>query len=286
MRYVFVYRNRYEFPVRLSCHVLEVSASGYYGFLRRRENNIQQADLIALIREVHRRSRYTYGSRRIMRQLRRNGLIIGRWRVRRLMRFAGIHVKRKRKYRTTTKSNHRYPVSPNLIQGCFRVAKPNLVWVSDITYIKTMEGWLYLAVIMDLFSRKVVGWSLARNMAVKMVKEALYMAIGRRKPDPGLIHHSDRGIQYACNEYRQLLQNYGLKSSMSRSGNCLDNAVAERFFRTLKSECLMNWRDMPAKEVKHDIVDYIEMFYNSERLHSYAGYLSPNDYEKMALTLV
>ena len=286
MRYVFVYRHRYEFPVRVSCYVLEISHSGYYGFLRRRSNSLRQADLIALVREVHRRSRYTYGSRRIMRQLRWNGLAIGRWRVRRLMKLAGIRVKRKRQYRTTTRSNHRYPVSPNLIQGCFQVAKPNLVWVSDITYIKTMEGWLYLAVIVDLYSRKVVGWSLARNMAAKMVKEALLMAIGRRKPDPGLIHHSDRGIQYACNEYRRLLEIHGMVSSMSRSGNCLDNAVAERFFHTLKSECLVSWRDMPAEEVKHDIVDYIEMFYNSERLHSYVDYLCPNDYEEMTMTLV
>jgi putative transposase len=286
VRYVFVFRHRHEFPIRLSCRVLEISASGYYGFLRRRGNSIRQAELIALIREVHRRSRYTYGSRRIMHQLRWNGLVIGRWRVRRLMKLAGVSVKRKRKYRTTTRSNHRYPVSPNLIKGCFHTEKPNLVWVSDITYIKTLEGWLYLAVVMDLFSRKVVGWSLARNMAVNMVKEALSMAIGRRKPTPGLIHHSDRGTQYACNEYRRLLQSHGIVSSMSRSGNCLDNAVAERFFRTLKSECLLNWRDMPAEEVKHDIVDYIEMFYNSERLHSFAGYLCPNDYEELAMTLV
>lgn len=286
MRYVFVYRHRYEFPVRLSCRVLGISASGYYGFLLRKNNSIRQADLIALIREIHRRSRYTYGSRRIMHQLRRNGLVIGRWRVRRLMKVAGVRVRRKRKYRITTRSNHRYPVSPNLIQGCFQAARPNLVWVSDITYIKSMEGWLYLAVIMDLYSRKVVGWSLARNMAVKIVKEALLMAIGRRKPESGLIHHSDRGIQYACNEFQRLLQRYGMVSSMSRSGNCLDNAVAERFFRTLKSECLANWQDMPAEEVKHDVVDYIEMFYNSERLHSYAGYLCPNDYEKLTMSLV
>jgi putative transposase len=211
---------------------------------------------------------------------------MGRYKVRRLMRLAGISVKRRRKYRTTTRSNHRYPVSPNLIQGCFQTARSNLVWVSDITYIKTMEGWLYLAVVMDLYSRKIVGWSLARSMAVEMVKEALLMAIGRRKPEPGLIHHSDRGIQYACNEYRRLLHYHGIISSMSRSGNCLDNAVAERFFRTLKAECLLNWRDMPAEEVKHDVVDYIEMFYNSERLHSYVGYLCPNDYEKLEKTLV
>lgn len=134
---------------------------------------------------------------------------------------------------------------------------------------------------MDLYSRKVVGWSLARNMAVELVKKALLMAIGRRKPEPGLIHHFDRGVQYACNEYRLLLKSYDMLSSMSRSGNCLDNAVAERFFRTLKTECLINWRNMSPEEVTHDIVDYIEMFYNSDRLHSYNGYYSPNEYEKL-----
>lgn len=139
---------------------------------------------------------------------------------------------------------------------------------------------------MDLYSRKIVGWSLARNMAVGMVKDALIMAIGRRKPGAGLIHHSDRGVQYACTEYRRLLQSHKMLSSMSRSGNCLDNAVAERFFRTLKTESLLNWRNMSAEEVKHDIVDYVEMFYNCERLHSYDGYLSPNDYEKTQKTLV
>jgi putative transposase len=139
---------------------------------------------------------------------------------------------------------------------------------------------------MDLYSRKIVGWSLARNMMVDMVKDALIMAIGRRNPGAGLIHHSDRGVQYACTEYRQLLQSYQMLSSMSRSGNCLDNAVAERFFRTLKTESLSNWRNMSAEEVKHDIVDYVEMFYNSERLHSYNGYVSPNEYEIKRNTLV
>ena len=262
---------------------MEVSHSGYYEFLKRRGDSLRQADLIARIREVHRKSRYTYGSRRIMQQLRKNGMMIGRYRVRRLMRLAGIAVKKKRRYKITTQSNHRYPASPNLIQRCFQTERPNTVWVSDITYIKTMEGWLYLAVVMDLYSRKIVGWALARNMAVEMVKNALMMAIGRRKPGNGLIHHSDRGIQYACDEYRRLLQNHGMISSMSRSGNCLDNAVAERFFRTLKNESLLNWQNMSAEEVKHDIVDYIEMFYNSERLHSFNDYFSPNDYEKLTI---
>jgi len=138
---------------------------------------------------------------------------------------------------------------------------------------------------MDLYSRKIVGWSLARNMAVALVRDALMMAIGRRQPGPGLIHHSDRGIQYACDEYRRLLQLHGMVSSMSRSGNCLDNAVAESFFHTLKKECLLNWRDMSAVEVKYDIVDYIEMFYNSQRLHSFNGYISPNDFEQLLIAL-
>ncbi len=262
---------------------MEVSHSGYYEFLKRRGDSLRQADLIARIREVHRKSRYTYGSRRIMQQLRKNGMMIGRYRVRRLMRLAGIAVKKKRRYKITTQSNHQYPASPNLIHRCFQTERPNMVWVSDITYIKTMEGWLYLAVVMDLYSRKIVGWALARNMAVEMVKNALMMAIGRRKPGNGLIHHSDRGIQYACDEYRRLLQNHGMISSMSRSGNCLDNAVAERFFCTLKNESLLNWQNMSAEEVKHDIVDYIEMFYNSERLHSFNDYFSPNDYEKLTI---
>lgn len=278
---MFVYRHRYEYPARISCRVLEVSPSGYYGFVRRRKDSLRQADLIARIREVHRRSRFTYGSRRIMHQLRHEGLIIGRFRVRRLMRLAGLVVKKRRRYKVTTRSSHRYPVSPNLVGRNFCAGKQNTVWASDITYIKTMEGWLYLAVVMDLYSRKVVGWSLARNMGVEMVKNALIMAIGRRKPEPGLIHHSDRGIQYACDAYRGLLESHGIVSSMSRSGNCLDNAVAERFFGTLKTECLINWRETAAEEVKHDIVDYIEMFYNNERLHSFAGYLSPNDFEKL-----
>lgn len=283
---MFIYRHRHEYPVRICCRVLEVSTSGYYGFVRRRGKGLKDADMIVRIREVHRRSRYTYGSRRLVAQLRREGVIIGRYRVRRLMRVAGITAMKKRKYRVTTRSNHRYPVSPNLIQGNFHASEPNLVWVADITYIRTLEGWLYLAVVMDLFSRKIVGWSLARNMDVDMVKNALLMAIGRRRPNPGMIHHSDRGSQYACTEYRRLLQIYGITSSMSRSGNCLDNAVAERFFRTLKQECFANWKEMPVDEVKQDIVNYIEMFYNSERLHSYSGYMCPNEYERRVKTLV
>jgi putative transposase len=268
------------------CRVLEISSSGYYGFLLRTGVNIQPVALLTRIKEIHRQSRGTYGSRRIMCQLRKDGLAIGRYRVRRLMRLGGIAVKLRRRYKATTKSTHNYAVTANLVAGCFQTARPNLIWVSDITYIKTSEGWLYLAVVMDLYSRKIVGWALDRYMAVALVKRALIMAIGRRRPAAGLIHHSDRGSQYACHEYRQLLATHNMISSMSRSGCCLDNAVAERFFGTLKTECHATWWNLPAEIVRRDIVDYIEMFYNSQRLHSFNGYLSPNDFEKSEMTLV
>ncbi len=266
--------------------MLEVSPSGYYSFVKRRGVYNYQINLIVRLREAHLRSRNTYGSRRLVHQLQKEGIVIGRYRVRKLMKLAGIRAQKRQRYKTTTNSNHRYPVSANLVGGCFEADRPNQLWVSDITYIRTLDGWLYLAVVMDLFSRKIVGWSLSEKMTVELVKAALYMAIGRRKPCHGLIHHSDRGSQYASWEYRRLLEAHGLVSSMSRSGNCLDNAVAERFFATLKGECQVNWKEMTAREVRWDIVDYIEMFYNSERLHSYNGYLSPNDYETRELVLV
>jgi transposase InsO family protein len=197
------------------------------------------------------------------------------------MRLARVAVRKRRRYKVTTMSHHHYPVSPNLIERCFTVPQPNMVWVSDITYIKTIEGWAYLAIVMDLYSRRIVGWSVSRSLKTTMVKDALLMAIGRRNPQTGLIHHSDRGIQYACHDYRHLLKRHGMISSMSRSGDCLDNAVAERFFCTLKTECLTGWCDMTFQDVKLDIVEYIEMFYNSQRLHSYNGYMSPCDFEKL-----
>ena len=263
------------------CRVLRASRSGYYGFIRERGKDTRHADLILRIREIHRCSRCTYGSRRIMHQLRSKGMMIGRYRVRRLMRMADIKVKRKRQYRLTTRSSHGYPIAPDLVVRNFRAHEPNNIWASDITYIQTAEGWLYLAVVLDLYSRRVVGWAMDRRMTVELVKKALMMAAGRRRPNPGLIHHSDRGIQYACYQYRALLRSYGMVSSMSRRGDCLDNAVAERFFCTLKTEAVMDWRSMPADRVRHDVVDFIEVFYNDWRLHSYNEYCSPNNYERL-----
>lgn len=284
MKYGFISRYRNDYPVRVSCRVLEVSCSGYYAYLKRPAKTMQEEQILNRIGEIHRRSRKSYGSRRIVRQLRRNGVEIGRYRVRRLMRLGGIQVKKRRRYKVTTMSKHIYPVSPNLIQRCFSTSGPNKVWVSDITYIKIIGGWMYLAIVMDLYSRRIVGWSLSRNLKTELVERALVMAIGRRRPRTGLIHHSDRGIQYASYQYRTLLENNGMISSMSRSGDCLDNAVAERFFCTLKTECLTNWQDRSFFEVKADIVDYIEMFYNSQRLHSSINYLSPCEFEALSRT--
>jgi len=199
------------------------------------------------------------------------------------MRLGGIRVKKRRRYKVTTMSKHNYPVSPNLIERHFSTSEPNKVWMSDITYIKILGGWMYLAIVMDLYSRRIVGWSLSKNLKTELVERALVMAIGRRRPGTGLIHHSDRGVQYASYQYRTLLENNGMISSMSRSGDCLDNAVAERFFCTLKTECLTNWQDSSFYDVKADIVDYIEMFYNSQRLHSSINYLSPCEFEALSV---
>lgn len=196
------------------------------------------------------------------------------------MVLAGVYAKQKRKLKVTTDSKHNLPVSPNLLDRNFSVARLDEVYVSDITYIWSVEGWLYLAVVIDLFSREVVGWSLSRNIDRNLVIGALNMAILRRRPAPGLIFHSDRGSQYCSHDFRNLLDKYGIVSSMSRKGDCWDNAVCESFFGTLKGECVYHKHYSSRIEAKSDIVDYIEMFYNSKRLHSYLGYVSPRQFEE------
>ena len=240
-------------------------------------------ELIALVKGIHRESRGTYGSRRMSKGLREKGYNIGRYRARTLMRMAEVSVKRKGKYKVTTDSHHVYPVAPNILNRQFDVAAPNQVWVSDITYLWTKEGWLYLAVVMDLYSRKIVGWSMDKRMTQDLVKNALTMAAGRRQPENGLIHHSDRGSQYAAHAYQDLLVEYGMICSMARRGDCWDNAVIESFFGTLKREMVYRTRYETRMEAKRDIVDYIEMFYNGKRLHSYLGYISPDQFDKNAV---
>jgi len=213
--------------------------------------------------------------------LKKEGEEVGRYQARTLMRQAAVEVRSKKRYRVTTQSRHRYPVGFNHLDRQFSVSAPNRVWAADITYLWTEQGWLYLAVVLDLFSRKVVGWSMSSQMTVDLVRDALRMALWIRKPESGLIHHSDRGSQYACHEYQALLSEHRMVCSMSRKGNCWDNAVVERFFRSLKCDQTDHRRYATREEAKKEVIDYIEMFYNSRRFHSYLGYLSPADYEKL-----
>jgi len=194
--------------------------------------------------------------------------------------MSGIQCKQKRRFKVTTNSKHNLPVSPNLLVRDFKVSEPDKVYVSDITYIWSSEGWMYLAVVLDLFSREVIGWSMSRRIDSNLVQEALKMAVLIRRPSSGLIFHSDRGSQYCSHNFRAMLNRYNIVSSMSRKGDCWDNAVCESFFSTLKKECVFHQHYRTCDEAKSDIIDYIEMFYNSKRLHSYLGYLSPREFER------
>jgi putative transposase len=271
--------------VKLLCEVMEVSRSGFYDFMKRQQQppDSREQRLIVKVRAIHKANEQAYGSRRMSEALRAEGEDVGRYQAATLMNKANVQVKQKKRFRITTESKHRYPVAPNLLDRQFNVDAPNTVWGGDITYLWTDEGWLYLAVIIDLFSRRVVGWSLSSCMKVDLVRDALLMAIWRRKPGPGLIHHSDRGSQYACHAYQDLLKEHGMIPSMSRKGDCWDNAVIERFFRSLKSERSDHRRYLTREAAKQDVIHYIEMFYNSRRLHSYLGYVSPAEYEKLAM---
>jgi putative transposase len=215
-------------------------------------------------------------------KLRAHGHEVGRYRARSLMKKAGVSVKRRKKFTKTTDSKHNLPVAPNLLERNFQPDRPDAIWCSDISYLWTTQGWLYLAIVIDLYSRKIVGWAMSNRLKTPLVIEALMMAYWRRKPTKGLIHHSDRGSQYASDDYQKLLNSYGMTCSMSRKGDCWDNAVVESFFHTLKAEWIADTIYYTRDEARRDVIDYIEMFYNSHRLHSFLGYKSPNDFEKNA----
>ena len=237
--------------------------------------------LLARVKEIAAETRQSYGSRRMAKALQEEGFAVGRAKARRLMKEAGVTVKRpKRRGPVTTDSRHGYEVAPNLLARQFDVDKPDQAWVGDITYIWTDEGWLYLSTLLDLYSRKVVGWAMSSRIDKILATDALEMAIGRRRPSVGLIHHTDRGSQYASHVYRDMLGAHGMVCSMSGKGECLDNAVAERFFGSLKREWTSHRDYATRQEARDDIIEYIEMFYNSKRKHSYLGYLSPNEYEE------
>ena len=283
MRYPFIHTERQMYPVRLLCAVLEVSRSGYYRFVQRGGGRAQpEPALIVQVQRLHRASRGTYGSRRLCHALRREGCQVGRYRTRTLMRHANLPRRRARRRPHTTDSRHASPIAPNHLNRQFTVAAPNRVWGSDITALWTQEGWLYVAIVVDLFSRKVVGWACAASMATRLVTMAFQMAVGQRHPAPGLLHHSDRGSQYASTEYQRQLRAAEMVCSMSRKGNCYDNAVVERVFRSLKEE---GFSEQPPDTQAHatlGVIDYLAMFYNSRRLHSTLGYMSPNAFEAQA----
>lgn len=286
MKYQFVRDHSGRYPVRRMCRVLGVSDSAYYAWWGRPESRRVREDrrLLVEIKAIHSAKRETYGSPRVHAELKAQGLRLGEKRVARLMRAGGIRAKQKRKFKATTDSRHSHPVAPNLLARDFEAIAPNQKWVADITYIPTREGWLYLAAILDLYSRMVVGWSMSSRMTRRLVLDALDMAVGRRRPGPGLLHHSDRGSQYACGDYQEALTTHGMLCSMSRKGDCWDNAPMESFFHTLKTE-LVHHRDYQTRgEAKADIFEYIEVFYNRSRRHSCLGYLAPAEYEmnKMA----
>lgn len=262
-----------------------MSRSGYY-FWRGRDKSLRQQEnesFIPVVLKAHKDSKETYGTRRIAEEIEAHGSPCGRFRARTLMNLAGVSARQSKKFKATTDSKHNLPVAPNLLDRQFDVVEPDRVWVSDITYLWTRQGWLYLAVVLDLFHRQVVGWSMSHRINKKLVMDALRMGIGRRCPTPGLIFHTDRGSQYCSHDFQKLLKMNGMISSMSRKGDCWDNAVAESFFGSLKTERVFFTHYKTRDEARRDVVDYIEMFYNSKRRHSYLGYLSPRAYEEMWL---
>jgi transposase InsO family protein len=281
MKYRFIDRYSSSYGVERMCRVLGVSRSGYYGWKKQPLSNRQRENekLLVYIKESHKQSMETYGSPRITEDLWARGVVCGENRIARIMRENGIVAKTKKKFKATTNSRHRLPVAENVVDQNFAADGPNKLWVSDITYISTMEGWLYLAVILDVFSRQVVGWSMSKRLTADFVIKSLYQAIGRRKPAGGCVFHSDQGVQYACSDFLKVLKAYGFTQSMSRKGNCYDNAVAESFFHTLKTEHVYFHRYSTRAEARQSIFEYIEMFYNRKRRHSALGYHSPVSFE-------
>jgi putative transposase len=285
MKYLFMDQHRSTHGVQKMCRVIGASRSGYYRWKRQPQSKRQKEneEILIEIREAHKNSRGAYGSPRITDELRSKGTKCSKNRVARLMKVHGIVGKAKKKFKATTNSKHNLPVAENLLNQNFVADKPNTIWISDITYIPTREGWLYLAVILDLYSRQVVGWAMSDRLTSGVVVKALYQAIGRWHPAARCIFHSDRGIQYASTDFRDVLKAYGFIQSMSRKGNCYDNAVAESFFHTLKTEHVYDYRYETRAEARQSIFEYVEMFYNRKRRHSALGYHSPVSFELKAM---
>jgi putative transposase len=258
---------------------MQVSRSGYYLHIKNCKIVTKENILDITVKALHKQARGSYGSRRIAKALQAQGYKVGRFKARSIMNKAGLKCKQRVRFKITTQVNPALEVADNILNREFSVTQPNKVWVSDITYLWTHEGWLYLAAVLDLYSRRIVGWSIDCHMREELTLDAIKMAVGRRNPVDVVMHHSDRGSQYTGESYRSFLDKAGFKVSMSRKGNCWDNAVMERFFGSLKSERMDDNKYLTRGEAKKDVIDYIEMFYNSQRLHSTLGYVSPMEFE-------
>ena len=282
MRFAFIQKHREDWPLSMMCRVLSVSRSGFYAWRDRPISPRRQfkEELAEVIHQVHQECRGVYGSPRLTVELNERGVRVCENTVAKIMRQEGVAAQVRRRFvPQTTDSNHPHPIAANVLDRQFDAALPNRKWVCDITYVRTDEGWLYLAGVMDLCSRKIVGWAMDQHMRAELVSEALKMAVSARRPAPGLLHHSDRGVQYACGDYRQILQANGIACSMSRTGNCWDNAAMESFWSTLKRELVNEERYATCAQAKASIFEYIEVFYNRKRRHSSLGYVSPEQFE-------
>lgn len=285
MKYQCVADHRPEFPVAMTCRCLKIKPGGFYAWLRRPPSarSVENARLKKKIVEIHAESDGVYGSPKVRDELFDLGFAIGKHRVARLMRELGLQGCPKKRYKVTTQSNHRFSVAPNHLNRDFTATQPNQRWVADITYIRTGEGWLYLAVVLDLYSRAIVGWSMSHRLTRDLVLKALLMALWRRNPEADLLHHSDRGSQYASDDFQSLLDDHGIQCSMSGTGNCYDNAAMESWFGLLKRERVYRRRYRTRQDARSDVFDYIERFYNRRRRHGSAGRMSPLDYEAATL---
>jgi putative transposase len=273
---------RFRHGIAMVCGILKVSKSGYYKWLNRKPSKrvLEEGRLEVEIKAAHQRTRETYGPERLQHELKDKGVSVGICRIRRIRKKLGIRCKQRRKFKATTDSKHALPVADNLLNQQFETTEPNKVWVSDITYIPTEEGWLYLAGHKDLFTGEIVGYAMGNRITKNLVSQSLFKAVAAKRPGPGLIHHSDRGSQYCAHEYRRLVDQFKMKASMSRKGDCYDNAPMESFWGALKNELVHQSRYKTREEAIHEITEHIEVFYNRQRRQARLGYLSPAVYER------
>lgn len=285
MKYQAMEELRHQYPVPTMCRLLGVSSSGYYAWRHRKPSlrSQQEPRLEAEIRAAHGRTRETCGPERLQRDLAEHGVQVGLHRIRRLRKKLGLRCKQKRKFKATTNSKHNLPVAPNLLEQQFAAEAPDQVWTGDLTYISTDEGWLYLAGLKDLYTGEIVGYAMGERMTRHLVMQALFRAVSLRRPPPGLIQHTDRGSQYCSHEYRALVAQFGMLASMSRRGNCYDNAPIESFWGTLKNELIYHRRYATREQARREIAEYIDMFYNRQRRQARLGYLSPAAFRQQYL---